>query len=399
MQYLEGTLRNYPWGSRTLLAELRGTASPTPTPEAELWFGAHPAAPSRVEGEALDSVIAADPQAALGPRVIREHGEQLPFLVKLLAAGEPLSIQAHPSAQQAQEGFARENAEGIALDDTRRNYKDPNPKPELIVALTQFRALAGFREPDETRRLFEALDGLERYAAMFEPGHPQESLRAVFTTLISLPTGLRVELLERVAASAQELVDAAAEPAGASAAEGWMVDVAGMFLQLIERYPGDVGALAALMLNLVTLAPGEALFLAAGRPHAYLSGLGVEVMASSDNVLRGGLTSKHVDVPELARVVEFSALADPVAPHTDGGNTTRFELPVDWFAVSRHELGSGEELRVDTDGPAVVLCTAGRAAAGEYTIAPGEALWIPASDGGATVTAADGGAQLFYVRV
>lgn len=410
MEYLEGALRSYPWGSRTLMAQLRGTQCPAPTPEAELWFGAHHAAPSRVGGVALDSVIAADAYGTLGARVVREHGEELPFLVKLLAAGEPLSIQAHPSRAQAEEGYARENAEGIPLDDPRRNYKDPNPKPELIVALSEFRALAGFRAPERTRELFANLGPLERYSAMFAKDNPGESLRAVFTTLISLPTGLRVELLSSVEGAARELAATDAPP--------WMVEAAETFLQLATRYPGDVGALAALMLNVVALRPGEALYLGAGQPHAYLCGLGVEVMANSDNVLRGGLTSKHVDVPELARVVDFTALEDAHAEQVAAGSAVQFRLPVDNFVASRYDLGAGESLLADSDGPAVVLCTAGGAVAGSahagahacaqagaglgsrhLELRPGVAIWLPASDAAATMTATEDATQLFYVTV
>ncbi|QYH20151.1 mannose-6-phosphate isomerase, class I [Corynebacterium aquatimens] len=404
MEYLEGALRTYPWGSRTLLASLRGTPAPAPTPEAELWFGAHPAAPSRVDGALLDAVISNDPEAALGARVAADFDGQLPFLVKLLAAGEPLSIQAHPSAAQAREGFERENALGIALNDSRRNYKDPNPKPELIVALTKFHALAGFRPVAQTQQLFAVLGGLGRYAGVLDPAQPSESLRTIFTTLISLPSALRLALLEDVATAAAELAETAPEP--------WMAEVARTFLRLADRYPGDVGALAALLLNHVTLQPGDALYLAAGQLHAYLSGLGVEVMANSDNVLRGGLTSKHVDVPELVRVLDFSELSDPHAPAEVADGTTLFNLPIDAFTVSRHRLGAGSELRADTDGPAVVLCTAGRAqtggsggssGSGEFALTPGQAAWIPASDPAVTFTAADGEgaeqfAELFYVR-
>ncbi|MCP1387972.1 mannose-6-phosphate isomerase, class I [Corynebacterium sp. TA-R-1] len=392
MQYLEGALRAYPWGSRTLLAELRGTPAPAQRPEAELWFGAHPAAPSRIGEQPLDAIIAADPEAALGARAAAAFDNQLPFLVKLLAAGEPLSIQAHPSAAQAREGFARENAEGIALGDPRRNYKDPNPKPELIVALTEFKALAGFRPVAETLELFAALGGLERYTCMLDPAQPEESLRALFTTLISLPTTLRARLIADAAASARELV--------ASDADAWMVEVAQTFLQLTERYPGDVGALAALLLNHVSLAPGDALYLDAGQLHAYLSGLGVEVMANSDNVLRGGLTSKHVDVPELVRVLDFAELADPHAPvSVPSASEVAFDLPIDAFHVTRHRLTDGTALTVDVDGPAVVLCTAGCARSGEFALAPGQAAWIPATDPAAEFTAAPGEtAELFFVR-
>lgn len=389
MEHLEGALRAYPWGSRTLLAELRGTPSPAPTPEAELWFGAHHAAPSTLAGRPLDAVIAEDPQAALGERVAAAGGGELPFLVKLLAAGAPLSIQAHPSRAQAQEGFERENAQGVALGDPRRNYKDPNPKPELITALTEFRALAGFRPAARTRDLFDAL-GLTRYAAMFAADEPDESIRAVFTTLISLPTQLRHALLDDATAAARTLT--------ASDEDTWMTGIAGTFLQLTERYPGDVGAFAALMLNHVVLAPGEALFLDAGQPHAYLSGLGVEVMANSDNVLRGGLTSKHVDVPELAKVLNFTSLEHPYAPVSQRGGVYEFQLPVDDFQVSRHELGGDEHLTVDTDGPAIVLCTAGVVRAGDFELRPGQAAWIPASDPAVAFTGAADRAEAFYVR-
>lgn len=392
MEYLEPALRTYPWGSRTMLADLLGTQSPSPTPEAELWFGAHPAAPSTVGGRSLHDVIEADPQSALGPRVMQAYGAELPFLVKLLAAGEPLSIQAHPSKAQAIEGFERENAQGIALDDPRRNYKDANPKPELIVALTPFRALAGFRPTQLTRELFDALGPLQRYSPLLVDETPQESLRAVFTTLISLPAGLRAALLSDVEAAARELIAGDAEP--------WMLEVAETFCQLTERYPGDVGALAALMLNHVTLAPGEALFLGAGQPHAYLHGLGVEVMANSDNVLRGGLTSKHVDVPELARVIDFSELGDPRVDATERDGVVEYQLPIDQFRVSRHALQGDDAVAVRNDGPAIVLCTAGHVRCGELELAPGTALWVPASAQGCDLElAGQEPAQVFLVLV
>jgi len=341
-------------------------------------------------GHPLDDIIAADPEAALGARVAGEYGNQLPFLVKLLAAGEPLSIQAHPSREQAQEGFSRENSQNIALDDSRRNYKDPNHKPELIVALTPFRALAGFRPTERTQQLFATLGGLDRYSSMLVTDRPEEGLRAVFTTLISLPTTLRMSVLNDVKAGAETTTNSGAEP--------WIVDVAQTFLQLTDRYPGDVGALAALMLNLVTLEPGEALYLDAGQPHAYLSGLGVEVMANSDNVLRGGLTSKHVDVPELARVLNFAALERPHAKSTKNGGAEHFELPIEDFRVSRHTLANGDTLQVDTDGPAIVLCTAGRAAIGDLELQPAQAAWIPAAEPSVAFTSTgDTPAELFLV--
>lgn len=393
MEHLEGALRPYPWGSHTLIAELRGKPSPSATPEAELWFGAHPAGPAHVGEQGLDERIAADPAAALGERVRNAHGDQLPFLVKLLAAAAPLSIQAHPSREQAEEGYARENAEGIGLGDPARNFKDPNPKPELIVALTEFRALAGFRPVEDTAAYFAALgsEELNRYASLL-PTDGQGDLRALFTTLISLPQQTRKELIGSVAQAARTLVDDAGQPE-------WMVQAANVYLELNEKYPGDVGVLAALLLNVVTLAPGEAAFLRAGQLHAYLSGLGVEIMANSDNVLRGGLTPKHVDVAELVRVLDFSSLANPrTQAKPIDAHGVEFDLPVDSFKVRMYQLADGEELRVAGDGPAIVLCTSGALQRDGFTLTQGNAAWVPASEA-EVVLAASGSTQVFVATV
>lgn len=393
MEHLEGALRPYPWGSHTLIAQLRGEPSPSPQPQAELWFGAHPAAPATVNGQGLDDAIAADPAAALGKRVQDAHGDQLPFLVKLLAAAAPLSIQAHPSLEQAKEGFARENAEGIELNSPNRNYKDPNHKPELIVALTEFRALAGFRPVPDTAAFFAELGSaeLDRYATLL-PTDGEGDLRALFTTLISLPHQPRVELIESVARAAAELVDKRTAPA-------WMGEAAEVYLELNQTYPGDVGVLAALLLNVLTLAPGEAAFLRAGQLHAYLSGLGVEVMANSDNVLRGGLTTKHVDVPELVKVLDFSTLENPRAEAAPSHGGVEFQLPVDSFAVRMHALDDGDTLAVDEDGPAIVLCTAGEVRGADgFVLTQGNGAWVPASEAATEITAA-GKSQVFVATV
>ncbi|MBA5245319.1 mannose-6-phosphate isomerase, class I [Corynebacterium haemomassiliense] len=393
MEHLEGALRPYPWGSHTLIAQLRGEPSPSPQPQAELWFGAHPAAPATVNGQGLDDAIAADPAAALGKRVQDAHGDQLPFLVKLLAAAAPLSIQAHPSLEQAKEGFERENAEGIELNSPSRNYKDPNHKPELIVALTEFRALAGFRPVPDTAAFFAELGSpeLDRYATLL-PTDGEGDLRALFTTLISLPHQPRVELIESVKRAAAELVDKRNAPA-------WMVEAAEVYLELNQTYPGDVGVLAALLLNVLTLAPGEAAFLRAGQLHAYLSGLGVEVMANSDNVLRGGLTTKHVDVPELVKVLDFSTLENPRAEAAPSHGGVEFQLPVDSFAVRMHALDDGDTLAVDEDGPAIVLCTAGEVRGADgFVLTQGNGAWVPASEAATEITAA-GKSQVFVATV
>ncbi|AKK10520.1 mannose-6-phosphate isomerase, class I [Corynebacterium uterequi] len=393
MELLTGTMRNYPWGSRTLLADLRGAESPSPRPEAELWYGAHPGAPATVDGRPLGELIADDPTAALGERLIERFGAELPFLVKLLAAGEPLSLQAHPSLQQAQEGYAREDAAGIDVAASDRNYRDRNHKPEIIVALTPFRALSGFRPVAATREFFAALNcpALNHYAPILQGSDENDDLRALFTTWITIPAATRVALITEVVAAAEAAL------AGAEDLPEWIAQALRVVVELNDRYPGDVGVLGAMLLNVIELAPGEAAFTDAGQLHAYLEGLGVEVMANSDNVLRGGLTAKYVDVPELVRVLDFSATQDVRVGRRDDGT---YEAPVDDFVLARHRLAAGESRRLRVDGALIAVCTAGEAvcedAAGErLTIAPADAVWVPAADGDVVVTGGEQGAEVF----
>ena len=389
MRKLTGKARAYPWGSRELIPRLRGE-EPADRPVAELWYGAHPAEPSLVDGEGveLDRLIAADPEAALGERVAERFGGRLPFLGKFLAAAEPLSLQAHPTTAQARAGFARENDEGIALDAPNRNYKDDSHKPELIIALTEFRAMVGFRPVDETLELFAAIDcpEAERYVGMLEPGDDADSgLRGLFTTWITIPGSRRRELIDAIVARLE----------GLRGRGDWIGAVAREVIALQERYPGDVGVLGALLLNHVTLNPGEAAYLEAGQLHAYVSGLGVEVQANSDNVLRGGLTAKYVDVPELVHVLDFRPLAEPRVAATDCGS---YPVPAAEFSV-RHVDGSAGEARFEIDGPVIAACSAGEVeiatAAGErLSLSAGQAAWLAADEGSATL-AGDG--EAFWV--
>ncbi|MBI9001664.1 mannose-6-phosphate isomerase, class I [Corynebacterium sp. CCM 9185] len=400
MHLLTGTVRTYPWGSRTAIAELRGLHTPSPRPEAELWFGSHPGGSSTVGDTPLVDIIAADPESALGSRVCAQYDGRLPFLLKILAAAEPLSLQAHPSLEQAREGCAREDAAGIPRNANNRNYRDDNHKPELIVALTDFEALAGFRPLSETIRLFDAIScpELARYLTMLDsdPEHEETNLRALFTTWITIPAATRVSLIEKVTGCIREAIQR-------EDTEPWIVDVLRNILALDERYPGDVGVLGALLLNKINLNPGEAVFLDAGQLHAYVSGMGVEIMANSDNVLRGGLTSKHVDVPELVRVLTFRALQDPLVESEVTGEATRYPVPTEEFDLTRYNLRPGSSTVVEHDGPVIVLCTAGEAVAGHgiddepLVLTPGSALWIPASDSAVTVSTSDG-TELFVAK-
>jgi mannose-6-phosphate isomerase len=339
VELLENPVRPYAWGSRTVIAELRGEPSPSPHPEAEMWLGAHPGDPSRLVGAdggrtSLLDALRADPEGLLGPDRCAKWSGNLPYLLKVLAADEPLSLQAHPSSAQAAEGFARENAAGIPVDAPTRNYRDASHKPELICALSEFHALVGFREVPGTLALLRALDVAELapHVALLAAQPDAAGLRALFTTWITLPQSVLDRAVPALQAACVRL-----------AADGEFAREARMALELSERYPGDAGVLAALLLNLAVLEPGEALYLPAGNMHAYLSGAGVELMANSDNVLRGGLTPKHVDVAELLRVLDFTPHTPPVLHGTDDNGWVRYDTDAAEFLLRRLDGGRGAD--------------------------------------------------------
>ncbi|MEU3304898.1 mannose-6-phosphate isomerase, class I [Streptomyces sp. NPDC006678] len=366
MDRLTNTVRPYAWGSTTLIPELLGTA-PTGEPQAEMWMGAHPGAPSQTDRGALNEVIAADPAGELGAPVVDAFGPRLPFLLKLLAAGAPLSLQVHPDRAQAQEGFAAEERAGIPLDAPHRNYRDDNHKPEMICALTPFDGLCGFRPPVEAADFIAGLgvDSLKPYVDLLH-AHPEEAaLREVLTAVLSADPEEMAHTVGEAAAAAERL-------GGPYAA----------FAGIAHHFPGDPGVIAAMLLNHVQLQPGEALFLGAGVPHAYLAGLGVEIMATSDNVLRCGLTPKHVDVPELLRVVRFEA-GDPgvLRPEASPSGEELYDTPIDEFRLSRYVRSEGAAPTDVTAGtPQILLATAGRPKAGELALAPGESVFVPAGE-------------------
>ncbi len=315
-------------------------------------MGAHPRGSSTLVRSghrvALADVIAQDGRGALGPRVSSAFAGRLPFLLKVLAAAEPLSLQAHPSLEQARAGFDDEERRGVPLDAAHRNYKDPNHKPELICALTPFDALCGFRRIEDTRRLFDALN-TPALAPALAPLRSADASQALAQTLRNLMT-LREPLLGEVLA---QTLAACRSHVGPFRAE---CDLA---LKLSQLYPGDPGIVTALLLNLVHLEPGEAIYLGAGNLHAYLDGVGVEIMASSDNVLRGGLTPKHVDVDELLRVLIF--VDDPVSPLRARAMDTHedtWDTPAPEFRLSRIRVDGPPVARVAA-GPEILLCTEG----------------------------------------
>lgn len=370
---LDGVVQHYAWGSLTAIPELLGTMADG-NPQAELWLGAHPSAPAGVGGVGLDQVIAADPLAALGAGVVERFGPRLPFLLKILAAAQPLSLQAHPSTEQALAGFALESAAGIPLNAPHRRYRDATHKPELLYALTPVFALCGFRPIVATLALLDRL-GLS--------GHPVFSLvgtgdlHGTVRGLLSLAGAERAEVAETIA-----LASAAGAPSCPEAA--WAVRCAAI-------HPGDPGVGVALLLNLVTLEPGEAIYLPAGNLHAYLEGVGVEIMASSDNVLRGGLTEKYVDVEELLAVLDCRPGPPPIIQAVTTGAVHRYPTPVPEFDLSVIDLAEAPVV-LPGGHPRIVLCLAGTATlsvtGGDLSLPKGIAAWVPAADGPVSLTGA-----------
>ncbi|MFJ4914299.1 mannose-6-phosphate isomerase, class I [Streptomyces sp. NPDC088726] len=381
MDRLSNTVRPYAWGSTTAIPALLGVA-PTGEPQAEMWMGAHPGAPSRITRtgpaiapdtpqppteQPLTDVIAADPVRELGPAAVEKFGPRLPFLLKLLAAGAPLSLQVHPDLAQAQQGYADEERRSVPIDAAHRTYKDANHKPELICALTPFDGLCGFRRPIEAAEAMEALgvDSLKPYADLLR-AHPEEdALREVLTAILTADPAQMAETVTAAAAAAERLGGAYAP-----------------YARIAHHFPGDAGVIAAMLLNYVRLQPGEALFLGAGVPHAYLDGLGVEIMANSDNVLRCGLTPKHIDVPELLRIVRFEA-TDPgiLRPEASPSGEELYETPVDEFRLSRFDLSpGGDPVDLTAATPQILLCTAGAPRTGDLGLVPGDSVFVPAGE-------------------
>lgn len=380
---LANSPRPYAWGSLSGISDLLGTRA-SGRPEAELWFGTHGGSPTWLvdhdEGYAtLNEFVFSQPERMVS------RGDSLPFLLKVLAADQPLSLQAHPTSTQAREGFERENAAGIRLDAPERNYRDDQPKPELIVCVSdEFVGLSGFRPLTETLRQFkelvrvpESAPALSQFIADFEreaSSSHEGALRWAVTRLLSAPAdGVPI---------ARDLVKATRD------FDRTGLEIVDTVREIADLYPDDPGVVIAALLNRVTLTRGAAMFLPAGNIHAYLHGVGIELMNSSDNVLRGGLTNKHVDVQELTRVVNFVELDDPrLAPETLTTALVKYEPEGAGFVLYRfnsHADSGAAEVRVPVDVASIVLCTTGtvtlQGALGQTRITRGEAVFVSASE-------------------
>ena len=388
MQKLINSVQNYAWGSKTALTDLYGIANPNNLPMAELWMGAHPKSSSKIEdasGQArsLRDVIDADKAALLGDKVAQRFGE-LPFLFKVLCADQPLSVQVHPNKQASEIGFAKENAAGIPLDAAERNYKDPNHKPELVFALTPFLAMNAFREFSEIISLLQPVAGANNAIAHFLENPNAEALSQLFASLLNMQGEEKSHALAVLKAALDS-----------QQGEPWET------IRLIAQfYPDDSGLFSPLLLNVVKLNPGEAMFLFAETPHAYLQGVALEVMANSDNVLRAGLTPKYIDIPELVANVKFVAkpAAELLTQPVKNGAELDFPIPVEDFAFSLHDL-SQTETTIAQESAAILFCVEGEATLhkGEQhlVLKPGESAFVAANESPVSVSGTGRLARVF----
>ena len=441
MDLLRPKIQPYPWGTVDAIADLQGRPVPAPGPEAELWMGAHPSAPSvlhrppstpsalhrppsapsalhrppsapsalhrppsapsalhrppsapsaldrpqsslippatSASSVTLDTVITADPQGELGPEVTARFGGRLPFLLKVLSAARALSIQVHPSRVQAEAGYAAENARGLAPGDPARNYVDDWPKPELLYALTPFEVAAGLRPPSDAAALLQALavDELKPLAAGLTDR--SADLGAALASILRWPEPAR--LVSEVVAACQRLAVSASPYAGACAAA----------VRVAADHPGDIGVVALLLMRHEVLQPGQAVFMPAGGLHAYLRGTGIELLANSDNVVRSGLTGKHVDVPELLELLDPSVAVPVLTPRLAAAGITTFDTPAPEFRLYLIDLPApapAPALALPGAGPRILLCLDGacslRAASGQVLdLTRGGSCFIPFADG------------------
>ena len=377
-------VKAYDWGSSYVIAQLQGRTTPSDGPEAELWMGAHPSGPSGVDRggvrRTLQELIADDPVGMLGAEVAQRFNGRLPFMLKVLAAEHALSIQVHPDREQAVRGYAEEEAAGVSMSDPARSYVDDWPKPEVLCALTEFEVLAGFREAADSARMLEALDvpGLAPVVAELQrdrcdgPGAGPDPRKWALQYLLELPADEAAALAEVTARAAEKLAGDDTDDGQSYAA----------LVRMAQEHPGDVGAVASLLLHHATLAPGEGLFMPAAGPHAYLRGAGIEVMANSDNVLRAGLTHKHIDAPELLRIIDPAVRVPVLRPEPDADGIRTYHAPVPEFCLYVADL-TGREVAVPGTGPRIVFVTSGEITVcggddTEIALAQGQACFLPA---------------------
>lgn len=399
---LENPVQRYAWGSSTGLTECLGIPNPGDGPLAELWMGAHPKAPSLAivgdERKRLDDLIKEDPEAFLGHNALVRFGPALPYLFKVLSAAVPLSIQAHPAKHKAEKGYERENLAGIPLNAADRNYRDRNHKPEMAIALTHFEGLYGFmpiEEIIENIRLVTASP--ERFESLVgrlarNPGRVE--LSVFFYSIIASDAITKKSLLEDARRSIEALIAHGALSPEQEASFRWAE-------RLFELFPGDIGALAPLILNHLVLEPGEAVYIGPGELHAHLLGTCLEIMANSDNVIRGALTGKYIDVPELISVLSFnSERTASIRPERLSPAEEQYPAPEPDFQISHLCVAQGDSLKREVKGPEILLCTKGHVrleeSEGTVELDRGGSAFVR-SDAGSYSISGEGDAFLAYL--
>lgn len=372
-------VQTYAWGSKTFISELMGKPELNGNPQAELWLGAHPKSSSLIQnGETqvnLNYIIAEDPCDFLGSTITRTYHDQLPFLLKVLAAASPLSIQAHPNQKQAKEGFVREEKQGIPIEADNRNYKDSNHKPELIVALTSFTALCGFRAYREMvtylKKYLHEFKSIELNNLIAEPN--SDHLKNFFASLLNHTEAEKLILLNIYLTN---LASIEPETEQEKLLKEWS-------LELSKLYPDDIGILSPMLLNIVIMKPFEGLYLEAGVLHSYLGGAGMEIMANSDNVLRGGLTPKHIDTCELINVLDFEPRPiQAIVPEQFTETEKVYHAPADEFLLSVIEHKTKTETFIPFAGsPEILFCYEGNFVVencSQYlSVDKGQSIFIP----------------------
>lgn len=342
----------YDWGSKTEIPRLLGYPEPHEQPVAEMWMGSHPKGTSHVNIDGawkrLDTVICENPEKVLGADVSNAFSGQLPFLFKVLAAHRPLSIQAHPNAIHAMEGFQKENALAIPKDDYYRNYKDSRHKPELLYALTDFFMVCGFKPIQEIIDFFQASSShqLSDELKSLNDAKNFDRLRPFFQSILTLSKERRIQLISSVIEYIQSLEHK-------SSAHEWV-------MRLSNEFPYDIGILSPFIMNYIKLEPGQAIFIPSGVIHGYFKGTGIELMANSDNVIRGGLTSKHIDVEELVKIVAFDQNASLIEPMLVSECERIYYVNSDEFALSVIDLKDGIPYEnKNVQSCEILLCTSG----------------------------------------
>lgn len=370
---LDNVIQNYVWGSQTAITELFGIANPSNQPQAEIWMGAHPNGCSKLadNGMLLSDFIAQDPVGVLGDYTVERFGE-LPYLFKVLAADKPLSVQVHPSRGKAIAGYEKENSQGIDLAAGNRNYKDANHKPELVYALTFYKAMNGFRPINEIVSLFNQA-GIETLRSEINALADMPSAKGL-SQFFAVVMNLRGERKQQALAELHQAITGRAKTAQAREAFA-------LIAEFNQEYADDIGLFSPLMLNVVELEPGEAMFLHAETPHAYVKGTGLEIMANSDNVLRAGLTPKHMDVAELIDNTKFVSI-DPqhikLTPY-QMENKIGYPIPVDDFGFEVLK-SSAEVTSQYVRGAEILLCVEGEVSVSDgkqsMTLKLGESLFV-----------------------